>query len=72
MPKGEERCMSDKYLRIQELRSSKEVEIFQDVSYFDMWCVRFKGDRDFNSPLSFHFDSKSDAGRMKALLEKAR
>ncbi len=47
-------------------------EIFNDMSYFDMWCVRPEGDKDFNSLRSFHFALKQDADDFKALVEKAK
>jgi hypothetical protein len=46
-------------------------EVFLDESYYDMWCVRPVGDRDFESPQSFHFALKEDAEKFKALAEKA-
>lgn len=36
-------------------------EMFLDLSYFDLWCVRPVGDRDFNSPNSHHFVKRGDA-----------
>jgi len=45
-------------------------EIFNDMSYFDMWCVRPEGDKDFNSLRSFHFALKQDADDFKALVCK--
>ena len=36
-------------------------ECFVDRSYFDMYCVRVEGDMDFNSPLSFHFCTVTEA-----------
>lgn len=34
-------------------------EVFVDISYYDMWCVRPKGSKDFNSTI--HFISKQQA-----------
>ena len=47
-------------------------EMFQDKSYYDMWCVRSVDDRRFNSPMSFHFAREEDAYDFKRLIEKAR
>ena len=46
-------------------------EVFLDESYFSMWCVRPMGDKNFNSPQSFHFSLKEDAEKLKELAEKA-
>lgn len=43
-------------------------EWFVDVSYYDMICVRVKGERDFNSPLSFHFNTVDQAQQLVELL----
>jgi len=43
-------------------------EIFCDVAYFHMWCVRNVNDRRFNSPTSFHFPKREDAEEFKRLL----
>ena len=29
-------------------------EVFCDASYYDMWCVRPSGNRDFNQTIHFH------------------
>ena len=50
---------------------SEQWELFCDSSFFDMFCVRPKGDRDFNSPRSFHFETKEDAEKFKELIEKS-
>jgi hypothetical protein len=49
-----------------------EFEIFYDIGYFDMWCVRCVDDRRFCSPLSFHFDKKEDAEEFIRLLRIAK
>ena len=36
-------------------------ECFADRCYYDMYCVRVEGDRDFNSQLSFHFCTVNEA-----------
>lgn len=36
-------------------------EMFYDESYYGLWCVRPDGDKNFNSPRSFHFFNKKDA-----------
>lgn len=46
-----------------------EWEYFQDVSYYDTWAVRPKGDMNFQSPYLFHVVSKSDAINLKNFLE---
>lgn len=49
-----------------------EYELFQDSSYYDMWCVRSIHDTRFNSPKSFHFISKEMAENFKQLIEVAK
>lgn len=49
----------------------REYELFNDACYYDMWCVRLKSDRDFNSVTSWHFVHKSDALELLRLLELA-
>ncbi len=49
----------------------REWETFCDLSYYDFWCVRPKGDRDFNSELSFHFMTYDQADDFMNLLEHA-
>lgn len=44
-------------------------ECFVDRSFFDMVCVRVKGDRDFNSQLSFHFYTVNQAFDFMKLLK---
>jgi len=44
-------------------------EWFIDRGYYDMTCVRVKGERDFNSPLSFHFDTSKQAAEFVELLK---
>ena len=44
-------------------------ECFVDRSYFDMYCVRVEGDRDFNSQLSFHFCTVTQACDFMNLLK---
>ena len=46
-------------------------EMFEDKSYYDMWCVRDKSDKDFNSITSWHFALKKDAYDLLMLLTKA-
>lgn len=47
-------------------------EWFIDASYYDMPCVRVKGERDFNSQLSFHFDTADNARKFVELLKNSR
>jgi hypothetical protein len=49
-----------------------EWEIFCDHAFYDMWAVRPKGDRDFNSPRLFHMPSKEDAEALKELLKMSK
>ena len=46
-------------------------ECFSDRSYFDMYCVRVGGDRNFNSQLSFHFDTVNEAIDFMNLLKES-
>jgi hypothetical protein len=46
-------------------------EVFIDYSYYHLWAVRPVGDKSFNSQRIFHFVEKSDAEKLKELLEKA-
>lgn len=48
-----------------------EWEMYCDVSYYDMWAVRPKDDRDYNSPRLFHFALEADAEKFKELIQKA-
>jgi hypothetical protein len=51
--------------------ASTEWEIFQDLSYYDMWAVRDKSDKSFNSPRLFHFNNEQDARQFLSLVKKA-
>jgi len=44
-------------------------EYFIDKSYYDMTCVRIKNETDFNSQLSFHFDTYKQAMEFVELLK---
>lgn len=46
-------------------------ECFVDSCYFDMYCVRVEGDRDFNSELSFHFCTVTEAFDFMNLLKQS-
>ena len=46
-------------------------ELFHDISYYGMYCVRFINDRKFNSQTSFHFITKNEAEIFIKLLEKS-
>lgn len=46
-------------------------EMFEDRSYFDMWCVRATDYKSFNYPLSFHFNTYMQALNFKVLLENS-
>ncbi len=52
-------------------RRGREWEWFIDQAYYDCTCVRPKGERKFDSPLSFHFDTSDEAERFVELLKKA-
>lgn len=47
-------------------------EMFNDVGYYGLWCVRNINDKRFSSPTSFHFDKKEDAEEFKRLIELAK
>ena len=49
----------------------REYEIFNDSSYYGMWCVRDTEDKDFDSRTSWHFVDKKDAEQLLDLLNKA-
>lgn len=42
-------------------KKGREWEMFTDVSYYDMICVRMVGDNTFNSKGSYHFSTLLDA-----------
>lgn len=46
-------------------------EWFIDESYYHMTCVRLKGETDFNSPLSFHFNTSDIASEFVNLLKQS-
>jgi hypothetical protein len=50
----------------------REYEIFLDLSYYGLWCVRDKNDQSFVSQLSFHFEKKEDAENFFRLIKIAR
>lgn len=52
-------------------KRGREWEIFQDLVYYDLWCVRQVDDRQFDSPLSFHFEREIDAINFLALVSKS-
>jgi hypothetical protein len=47
-------------------------EWFVDAGYYDMICVRLKGEMDFNSQLAFHFNAYDEANRFVDLLKVAK
>lgn len=51
--------------------TTSKYELFQDTTYFDVWCVRSKDDKRFESPMSFHFVKREDAEEFKKLIEIA-
>ena len=46
-------------------------DLFVDDSFYGMYCVCPKDDKDFNSPRRFHFAFMEDAVQFKALIEKS-
>lgn len=52
-------------------KRGREWESFCDVSYYHMTCVRVKGESDFNSQLSFHFNTGKKADEFIELLKIA-
>ena len=52
-------------------KRGRDWESFCDVGYYHMTCVRVAGETDFNSPLSFHFDTGKLADEFIALLKQA-
>lgn len=50
-------------------RRLRDWELFQDSAMYDMWCCRIVEDTDFNSPTSFHFDTKELAEQFLSLIE---
>jgi hypothetical protein len=49
-----------------------EWEMFSDEGFYGMWCVREKGDTNFNSSRLFHFVNKADAEEFKRLIEMSQ
>lgn len=46
-------------------------EWYIDCGYYDMPCVRIKGEKDFNSQLSFHFITTKLASEFVELLKQS-
>ena len=55
----------------KKMISNVEWVLVLDSSFYDMFCVHPKDDKDFNSPRRFHFMSKDDAEKFKELIEKS-
>lgn len=49
----------------------REREIFCDLAYYNMWCVREIHDRKFDSVTSFHFVTKEKAEQFLTLIKEA-
>ena len=62
--------VSDELGNVKDKRG-REWEIFIDLCYFDMTCVRWVGDRDFDSQLSFHFNTLREGKEFLKLIEKS-
>ena len=60
-----------KFQAFQDLRG-RTWEWFIDESYYDQFCVRTKDDNDFNSPISFHFNTFDTTINFINLLKQAR
>lgn len=45
--------------------------LFEDDSFYDLYCVCPENDKDFNSPRRFHFVFYDDAVKFKELIEKS-
>jgi len=52
-------------------KKKRKYEIFEDNSYYNMWCVRSVGDTHFNNHYSWHFPTKKEAKMFLSLIEKA-
>lgn len=50
-------------------RRKRSWEWYCDLSYYDYICVRVKGERKFNSQLSFHFMTYDQAKQFVELLK---
>lgn len=59
------------YEVVVEDKRGRTWEMFCDISYFDMWCVRVAADRDFNSPTSFHFTTRKKAEKFLHLVQES-
>lgn len=46
-------------------------EMYEDITYYDMYAVRPTGDTSFVSPRLFHFAKREDAENFKELVERA-
>lgn len=46
-------------------------ECFYDYGYFEMICVRWKDDKSFNSPTSFHFTTIKEAEEFANLIKNS-
>lgn len=47
-------------------------ELFNDESYYNLFCVRNINDKRFESSTSFHFEKYEDAVEFKRLIEIAK
>jgi len=46
-------------------------EMFMDPSFYEMWAVRPKNDKNFDSPRLFHFTHEEDAKMFLELIDKS-
>lgn len=52
-------------------KRGREWELFEDMAYFNLYCVRPVGEREFNSASSFHFVLLEEAEDFIELLAKS-
>ncbi len=53
-------------------KRGREWELFLDIGYYDLYCVRVVGERDFDSQLSFHFETEEKAIQFAELVSESR
>lgn len=63
-------CPAGEALKHPQQERAEEWECFCDESYYDMWAVRPKGDRSFQSQQLFHLPSKEEAEALRDILSR--
>lgn len=58
-------------LMATRIKFKENWEMFADPSFYEMWAVRPKNDRTFDSPRLFHFTEKDDAKMFLELVNKS-